>query len=77
MPLLLLLDVQLVHLETGAVVAVDVGDVDVRPGENSCAATASPAVTAPCARNALILLKYSPPAGSKTPEPDYGDDVLR
>ncbi len=68
---------QVVHLDSSAVVAVDVGDVDIRPGQDACAATASPSITAACARNSLVLLRYQPPAGLKTLEPDYGDETLR
>lgn len=77
MHLLVLLQVlQVVHLETGSVLACDVGDKDIRPGEEACAATASPTVTAPCARNSFVLLRYVPPPNSPL-EPDYGDDTLR
>ncbi len=67
---------QLVHVETSSVLACDVSEVDARPGEHACAATAAPQVTAPCARNALILTRYVPPPTSPA-EPDYGDDTLR
>jgi hypothetical protein len=67
---------QLVHIETSSVVACDPSDADSRPGELACAATAATHVTAPCARNSLILLRYTPPVGSP-PEPEYGDDSLR
>ncbi|KAJ9532387.1 hypothetical protein QJQ45_010424 [Haematococcus lacustris] len=67
---------QCVHLESGSVLACDVGDADMRPGELSCAATAAPQLTAPCARNCLILLKYQPPPNS-TSEPEFDGDILR
>lgn len=67
---------QLVHLETGFVLSCDVGDVDPRPGELACSATAATQVTAPCARNSLILVRYEPAPGAPL-EPDYPDDTLR
>uniref|UniRef100_A0A7S0X1Q8 Uncharacterized protein n=1 Tax=Chlamydomonas leiostraca TaxID=1034604 RepID=A0A7S0X1Q8_9CHLO len=68
--------IQLVHLETSSVLACDVDDVDSRPGEEACAATATTQVSHPCARNTFVLLRYVPPANSPL-EPDYGDEVLR
>mmetsp|Transcript_17107 Transcript_17107/g.36945 ORF Transcript_17107/g.36945 Transcript_17107/m.36945 type:complete len:401 (-) Transcript_17107:72-1274(-) len=68
--------IQLVHLETAATLACDIGDRDIRPGEEACAATAAPEVRSPCARNTFILLKYKPPKLSPF-ESYYEDDVLR
>lgn len=68
--------VQLVHLESGSVLACDVNDIDRRTGEEACAATAAPEVRAPCARNSLIILKYQPPRDNAL-EADYGDDIVR
>jgi hypothetical protein len=67
---------QVVHLESGHVVAGDVSAADTRPGEESCAATAATEVRAPCSRNTFVLLKYQPDAGAPL-EPYYDDDTLR
>jgi hypothetical protein len=66
---------QLVHVETGHVLAGDVGEQDPRPAEEACAATAAPEVRAPCARNTFVLLKYQPDRNAAL-EPFYEDDVL-
>ncbi|GFR43092.1 hypothetical protein Agub_g4100 [Astrephomene gubernaculifera] len=68
--------VQLVHVDTGCVLAGDPGDADSRPGENSCASTAAPDVRAPCCRNTLILLPYVPPKTATALEPPYSDNVV-
>ena len=68
--------VQIVHLETGMTLAGDVNDVDPRPGEEACAATAAPEIRSPCARNTFIVLKYRPNKASAL-EPYYEDDTLR
>ena len=68
--------VQLVHLETGSTVAGDVHDVDPRPGEEACSATAAPEIRDACARNTFVLLKYRPSRASAL-EPYYEDDILR
>ncbi len=67
---------QLVHVDSSSVLAVDVSDADTRPGEQSVAATAAPQITTPCARNSVVLTRYVPPPSSPL-EPEYGDDVLR
>lgn len=69
--------VQLVHVDTGCVLAGDPGEQDTRPGEQSCLASAAPDVRAPCARNTLILTKYvAPKSNASVLDPEYDDDVL-
>ncbi|KAG2498430.1 hypothetical protein HYH03_003688 [Edaphochlamys debaryana] len=68
--------VQLVHVDTGCVLAGDPGDADLRPGEQACAATAAPDVRAPCCRNSLILLPYFPPKTATALEPPYMDNAV-
>lgn len=68
--------VQLVHVDTGCVVAGDPHEKVGGPGEESCLATAAPNVRAPCARNSLILVKYVPPKNASVLEPDYPDDMV-
>ena len=68
---------QLVHLETGSVLSMDVTERDQRPGEEACAATGAGDARAPCARNTFIIAKYQPPRNSPL-EPDFGDnDIVR
>ena len=67
---------QLVHVDTGYVLACDVGEKDLRPGEEACVATAAPEIRAPCARNSFLLLKYIPNSKSAL-EPYYTDETLR
>lgn len=68
--------IQLVHVDTGTVLACDVEDKDMRPGELACAATAAPEIRAPCARNTFLISKYRPPRMSAL-DTFYEDDVLR
>eukprot|EP00879_Flechtneria_rotunda_P021613 GHRR01022780.1.p1 GENE.GHRR01022780.1~~GHRR01022780.1.p1 ORF type:complete len:394 (+),score=136.20 GHRR01022780.1:107-1288(+) len=66
---------QLVHVDTGAVLSVDVEDKDPCPGELSCAACASTELRVPLARNTLLIAKYVP--SQSTPlDPQWSDDVL-
>eukprot|EP00798_Chlamydomonas_sp_ICE-L_P018594 gene18594-25106_t len=67
--------IQLVHLETGSVLACDLGERDTRPGEESCATTGAAECRAPCARNTLIILKHTGAKNSAI-EPDYGNDGI-
>ncbi|KAG2423989.1 hypothetical protein HXX76_014815 [Chlamydomonas incerta] len=68
--------VQLVHVDTGCVLAGDPADADTRTGESTCAATAAPDVRAPCPRNSLILLPYVPPKTATALEPPYDDAIV-
>ncbi|GIL84233.1 hypothetical protein Vretimale_15863 [Volvox reticuliferus] len=68
--------VQLVHVDTGCVLAGDPADADTRPGEQACAATAAPDVRAPCCRNSLIILPYVPPKTATALEPLYSDNTV-
>ncbi|EFJ51617.1 hypothetical protein VOLCADRAFT_87820 [Volvox carteri f. nagariensis] len=68
--------VQLVHVDTGCVLAGDPADADSRPGEQACAATAAPDVRAPCCRNSLIILPYVPPKTATALEPPYTDNIV-
>ncbi|KXZ51142.1 hypothetical protein GPECTOR_13g629 [Gonium pectorale] len=70
--------VQLVHVDTGCVLAGDPGDMASRnvPSEPAAAATAAPDVRAPCARNSLIILPYVPPKTATALEPPYTDNIV-
>eukprot|EP00199_Chlamydomonas_sp_CCMP681_P002151 CAMPEP_0119111138 /NCGR_PEP_ID=MMETSP1180-20130426/34119_1 /TAXON_ID=3052 ORGANISM="Chlamydomonas cf sp, Strain CCMP681" /NCGR_SAMPLE_ID=MMETSP1180 /ASSEMBLY_ACC=CAM_ASM_000741 /LENGTH=424 /DNA_ID=CAMNT_0007097937 /DNA_START=15 /DNA_END=1289 /DNA_ORIENTATION=+ len=66
--------IQLVQLETSAVLAVDTSDEDIRPGELNCAATAAPQITSPCARNSFVILRYASPSDPQ--DAGTGDDII-
>eukprot|EP00877_Chromochloris_zofingiensis_P012902 jgi/Chrzof1/7866/Cz02g39110.t1 len=79
---------QLLHSQSGCYLACDVEDkvrwtaepheydIDTRPGEMSCSATATASITHPVARNTFLLHKYVPSKPSPL-EPSYPDDILR
>lgn len=67
--------IQLVHVETGHVVASDVSDKDPRPNEEACSATAAPEVRSPCCRNTFVVLKYTP-GKNQALEPEYEGSAL-
>uniref|UniRef100_A0A383WB84 Uncharacterized protein n=1 Tax=Tetradesmus obliquus TaxID=3088 RepID=A0A383WB84_TETOB len=68
--------VQLLHVNTGCLLAVDVEDKDTRPGELACAASATQVLQEPVARNTFLITKYIP--SKPTPlEQQWADDVLR
>eukprot|EP00878_Enallax_costatus_P043536 GHUV01051552.1.p1 GENE.GHUV01051552.1~~GHUV01051552.1.p1 ORF type:complete len:182 (+),score=32.28 GHUV01051552.1:140-685(+) len=67
---------QLVHVKTGCLLAVDVEDKDPRPGEQTCAGSGTAATIDPVARNTFLISKYIP--NQPTPlEPQWEGDVLR
>ena len=67
--------IQLVHVETGHVVASDVNDKDPRPTEEACSATAAPEVRY-CSRNTFVVVKYTP-GKNQALEPEYDGSALR
>ncbi|GMH40575.1 hypothetical protein BSKO_08479 [Bryopsis sp. KO-2023] len=67
--------IQLGNVESGAVLCGDIKDKDTRPGERSCAVTATSSLTFPCARNTFLIARYKPK--SMAVFDTYYDDILR
>lgn len=67
---------QLVHCDSGAALAVDVEERDLRPGEKAVTATATSAIANPVARNTFVIAKYTPPVPSAY-EVQSDDNILR